>query len=125
LQPLPAEIRDERARPPVLDHARDLLFEVAVLAQSPFAARSKSAASGMLLHRKYESRDAISKSVSSRISPGFSASGSSSHRNRKCGEHSAALHRDLHAFEKRAFVLQREFDEAHERATSSSLAGRR
>ena len=61
LQPLAAEIVHERADAPVLDHARDLLFEHRRRwRSSPFAASAKSSASGMVLQRKYESREATS-----------------------------------------------------------------
>ena len=84
LEPLAGEVLDELPGLRVLEHPGDLGVEVLRRpGAGPSAARSSSSSSGMLLQRKYESREASSRSVRARGAPGRV---SSSTRNRKWGE---------------------------------------
>ncbi len=59
-QPLAAEVFHQRVRLRVLQHARDLSGEHGGIAQRCLGRARSSSASGMLAHRKYESREASS-----------------------------------------------------------------
>ena len=63
-QPLAGEVLDERLRARVREHPPHLLLQdVGLAAEFFFSATSRSSSSGMLLHRKNDSRDAKSRSL--------------------------------------------------------------
>ena len=97
-------------------HAADLLLAGRAGSCSlPAAARANSSSSGMLLQRKYESREASSKSFE--LADRAAAVGGWDRpfdAEEKCGETSTAVSGDLHALLERVALLDGSIDEPRE-----------
>ena len=82
----PAKLVDERLGLRIGQHASDLLLAARpACAACPARRRCSSSSSGMLLHRKNDSRDASSRSLSGYTVPGAALAGSRSTRNTNFG----------------------------------------